>query len=151
MIPVTAADLGIEFSDPSGHGVYKWLLASFLIGKRIRSSIAVEAYRNLVNRHGLNTPEKLARCSHRDLVSFLGQAGYARYDESTARRLHALGVGVADELDDQLSSLKKNEMDTSAFQAWLLGFKGVGPKTLEIFMREGAAVLEHRSTEGSSR
>lgn len=150
MIPVTAADLGIEFGDASGHGLYKWLLASFLIGKRIRSSAAVEAYRNLVDNHGLDTPEKLARCSHRDLVRILAQAGYARYDESTARRLHALGVGFSQELDVQLSTLMKNGMDVSAFQAWLLGFDGVGPKTLEIFMREAAAMLEYRSIGGSS-
>lgn len=151
MIPVTAADLGIDFNDPSGHGLYKWLLASFLIGKRIRSSVAVEAYRNLVDRHGLDTPEKLARCPNRDLVRFLGQAGYARYDESTARRLHALGVGVSGEIDIQLKTLEKNGTDVSTFQAWLLNFQGVGPKTLEIFMREAAAVLEHLSTAGSSR
>ncbi|MFP3443536.1 DNA methylase [Pseudomonas sp. SIMBA_067] len=151
MIPVTAAGLGISVSDSTGHGLYKWLLASFLIGKRIRSSFAVEEYRNLVDRHGLDTPEKLARCSHRDLVRLLGQAGYARYDESTAKRLHALSVRAASELDVQLISLKKNELDTSAFQAWLLSFEGVGPKTLEIFMREAAALLEHRSTAGSSR
>lgn len=57
MIPITAADLGIDISDPSGHGLYKWLLASFLVGKRIRASIAVKAYRNLVDRHNLDTPE----------------------------------------------------------------------------------------------
>lgn len=51
MIPVTAAGLGINVSDSTGHGLYKWLLASFLIGKRIRSSFAVEEYRNLVDRH----------------------------------------------------------------------------------------------------
>lgn len=105
----------------------------------------------MVDRHGLDTPEKLARCSHRDLVRLLGQAGYARYDESTAKRLHALSVRAASELDVQLISLKKNELDTFAFQAWLLSFEGVGPKTLEIFMRETAALLEHRSTAGSSR
>lgn len=145
MIPVTAADLGIEFGDASGHGLYKWLLASFLIGKRIRSSAAVEAYRNLVDQHGLDTPEKLARCAHRDLVRILGQAGYARYDESTAKRLHALGIGVSQELDVQLNTLRKNGIAVSSFREWLLAFDGVGPKTLEIFMREAAAMLEHRS------
>ncbi len=136
MIPVTAADLGIEFSDPSGHGWYKWLLASFLIGKRIRSSVAVEAYRNLVDRHGLDTPEKLAGCSHRDLVRFLGQAGYARYDESTASRLHELGVGLAGELESRTNAVESRSMKPAEFDAWLLSFKGIGPKTLEIFKRE---------------
>lgn len=136
MIPITAADLGIEFNDPSGHGLYKWLLASFLIGKRIRSSVAVEAYRNLVDRHELDTPEKLAGCSHRDLVRFLGQAGYARYDESTATRLHELGVGLVDELESRTNAVGSGSMKPAEFDAWLLSFKGIGPKTLEIFKRE---------------
>lgn len=136
MIPTTAADLGIEFSDPSGHGLYKWLLASFLIGKWIRSSVAVAAYRNLVDRHGLDTPEKLAGCPHRDLVRFLGQAGYARYDESTASRLHELGVGLAAELESRTNALESGSMKPAEFDAWLLSFKGIGPKTLEIFKRE---------------
>lgn len=136
MTPITAADLGIDFSDPSGHGSYKWLLASFLIGKRIRSSVAVEAYRNLVDRHGLDTPEKLAGCSHRDLVRFLGQAGYARYDESTASRLHELGVGLAGELESRTNAVESRSMKPAEFDAWLLSFKGIGPKTLEIFKRE---------------
>nr|WP_256678564.1 DNA methylase [Pseudomonas sp. CM25] len=116
--------------------MYKWLLASFLIAKRIRSSIAVEAYRNIVVRHGLDTPEKLAQCSHRDLVRYLGQAGYARYDESTARRLHLLGAGLSNDLKTRMSALTLGLIDLATFQRWLLSFEGIGPKTLEIFMRE---------------
>ena len=141
MIPVAAADLGIDIDEPSGHGLYKWLLASFLIGKRIRSTVAIEAYRNLVDRHGLNTPEKLARCPHRDLVRMLGQAGYARYDESTARRLHELGVGLEGELNARTKAVKGGAMESAEFERWLLGFNGIGPKTVEIFKRE--AVLRN--------
>ncbi|MGJ7547652.1 DNA methylase [Pseudomonas alloputida] len=141
MTPITAADLGIDLSDPSGHGLYKWLLASFLIGKRIRSSVAVEAYRNLVDRHSLYTPEKLAHCSHRDLVRYLGQAGYARYDESTARRLHALGLGLSNDLKTRLNALSQGFIDLATFQRWLLSFEGIGTKTLEIFMREARPMV----------
>lgn len=136
MTLIAAADLGIDVSDPGGHGLYKWLLASFLIGKRIRSSVAVEAYRNLVDRHGLDSPEKLARCSHRDIVRLLGQAGYARYDESTATRLHELGVGLAAELEFRTNAVDSGSMKPAEFDQWLLSFKGIGPKTLEIFKRE---------------
>jgi len=134
--PITAAELGIGIREPSCHGLYKWLLASFLIGKRIRSSVAFEAYRNLVDRHGLDTPEKLAGCSHGDLVRLLGQAGYARYDESTATRLQELGVGLAAELESRTNAVESGSMKSAEFDAWLLSFKGIGPKTLEIFKRE---------------
>ena len=120
------------------------MLASFLIGKRIRASVAVQAYQVLVDTHGLDTPGKLARCPHHTLVKLLGQAGYARYDESTARRLHRLGKGLEAEMDHVLLD---DAVDMAHVNAWLLRFEGVGPKTLEIFMREAAPVLQHQRAQ----
>lgn len=144
MIPISAALLGIDMHQCHGRGLYKWLLASFLIGKRIRASVAVQAYRLLVETHGLDTPSKLARCPHHTLVKLLGQAGYARYDESTARRLHRLGSGLEAEMDQVLLDVA---VDMAHVHAWLLRFEGVGPKTLEIFMREAAPVLQHQRAQ----
>lgn len=144
MIPISAALLGIDMHQCYGRGLYKWLLASFLIGKRIRASVAVQAYQVLVDTHGLDTPGKLARCPHHTLVKLLGQAGYARYDESTARRLHRLGKGLEAEMDHVLLD---DAVDMAHVNAWLLRFEGVGPKTLEIFMREAAPVLQHQRAQ----
>jgi len=135
---VTACDLGIEVTDVGG--VFRWLLASFLMGKRIRSSVALRAYRILVDEQELDTPQKLAQAPHATLVSFLGQAGYARYDESTALRLHALGKKVDAELGGQLEALREDPGGES-FKRWLLSFEGIGPKTVEIFMREALVYL----------
>jgi len=135
---ITACDLGIEVTDAIG--VFRWLLASFLMGKRIRATVAVEAYRMLVDQQGLDTPLKLAQTSHSTLVRLLGQAGFARYDESTARRLHDLGNKVQVELVAQLEALQEGS-NAEGFKRWLLSFEGVGPKTVEIFMREGLAHL----------
>ena len=138
MKTITACDLGIEVTDAIG--VFRWLLASFLMGKRIRATVAVEAYRMLVDQQGLDTPLKLAQTSHSTLVRLLGQAGFARYDESTARRLHDLGNKVQVELVAQLEALQEGS-NAEGFKRWLLSFEGVGPKTVEIFMREGLAHL----------
>ncbi len=138
MKTITACDLGIEVTDAVG--VFRWLLASFLMGKRIRATVAVQAYRILVDQQGLDTPIKLAQTSHSTLVKLLGQAGYARYDESTARRLHALGNKVEVELAAQLEALREGS-NAEGFKRWLLSFEGVGPKTVEIFMRDGLAHL----------
>ncbi len=110
------------------------------MGKRIRSTVAVEAYRILVQQQRLDTPAKLAQASHSTLVRVLGQAGYARYDESTARRLHDLGNKVEVELGAQLEVLQEGS-NAEGFKRWLLSFEGVGLKTVEIFMREGLAHL----------
>lgn len=120
--------------------MFRWLLASFLMGKRIRATVAVQAYRTLVDQQGLDTPIKLAQTSHSTLVKLLGQAGYARYDESTARRLHDLGNKVEVELVAQLEALQEGS-DAEGFKRWLLSLEGVGPKTVEIFMREGLSHL----------
>ena len=138
MKTITACDLDIEVTDALG--VFRWLLASFLMGKRIRATVAVQAYRTLVDQQGLDTPIKLAQTSHSTLVKLLGQAGYARYDESTARRLHDLGNKVEVELVAQLEALQEGS-DAEGFKRWLLSLEGVGPKTVEIFMREAAKVL----------
>lgn len=110
------------------------------MGKRIRSTVAVKAYRIIVDQQGLDTPDKLAQSSHSALVRLLGQAGYARYDESTARRLRALGKKMEMELGVQLEVLQESA-GVEGFKRWLLSFEGVGPKTVEIFMREGLSYL----------
>ncbi|WBM44717.1 DNA methylase [Pseudomonas putida] len=138
MKDVSARDFGIEVADD--HGLFRWLLASFLMGKRIRSTVAVKAYRVLVHEQGLDTPQKLVQTSHSALVRLLGQAGYTRYDESTARRLHALAIKVEVELAAQLEALQR-ATGIEGFRHWLMGFEGIGPKTVEIFMREGRAYL----------
>lgn len=140
--PVSAADLEIDMLHPPGPGLYRWLLASFLLGKRIRASVALRAYRILVHHHGLDTPAKLRQCPHRELVRWLGQAGYGRYDESTARRLRLLGARLDDEMPARLEALEEGRDGLQGIGLWLLTFEGIGPKTLEIFMREAAPVLE---------
>ena len=134
MTIVTARDLGIDVT--SADGLFRWLLASFLMGKRIRSSVAVQTYRILVYQHRADTPCKLARCSHSTLVRLLGQGGYARYDESTARRLHALASRLEKEWAAQLKALQAGDLSNEDFKLWILSFEGIGPKTLEIFFRE---------------
>ncbi|MFG0863121.1 DNA methylase [Pseudomonas sp. CJQ_13] len=121
--------------------MYLWLLASFLMGKRIRSTVAVRAYQQLIDQQGLDTPAKLAHTSHSLLVRLLGQAGYARYDESTARRLRILGGKLEAELNLQLGALKHGEVGIDDIQRWLLTMDGIGPKTVEIFMRDAQAHL----------
>ncbi|MBT2339877.1 MULTISPECIES: DNA methylase [Pseudomonas] len=142
MIPLGATDLGIDIANQQRHGLYKWLLASFLLGKRIRASVALQAYKVLVDQHGLDTPGKLSQCAHRELVRLLGQAGYARYDESTARRLRTLGARVEQELPSRLEAIRGGVEGIPDVEQWLLTFEGIGPKTLEIFMREARAILE---------
>jgi endonuclease III len=138
---INAQDLNIRLRRNDEDGLFKWLLASFLMGKRIQAEIAAQAYRVIVDQHGRDTPRKLAHCSHRELVAMLGEAHYVRYDETTATRLLALARRLNDEYAGKVSNMLEASTDRQAFEKRLAEFDGIGPKTVEIFMREASAVL----------
>lgn len=139
---ITAEDLEISFGDASDEvALFKWLIASFLMGKRIQADIAAQAYRVIVDRHQRDTPRKLAHCSHRELVRMLGEAHYVRYDETTATRLLALAHKLNDEYAGKVGNIVAEGADRQAFEKRLAEFDGIGPKTVEIFMREAGPVL----------
>ncbi|MBC3269061.1 DNA methylase [Pseudomonas sp. SWRI81] len=138
---ITARDLNIDLLEASETGLFKWLLASFLMGKRIQGAIAARAYQVIVEQHQKDTPQKLAHCTHRHLVSMLGQAHYVRYDESTASRLLALANKLNTEYAGKVSNIVAASADRRTLEKRLAEFEGVGPKTIEIFMREAASVL----------
>jgi endonuclease III len=138
---ISAMDLNIRLRRNDEDGLFKWLLASFLMGKRIQAEIAAQAYRVIVDQHGRDTPRKLAHCSHRELVAMLGEAHYVRYDETTAERLLALARRLNDEYAGKVSNMLEASTDRRAFEKRLTEFDGIGPKTVEIFMRDASAVL----------
>ncbi len=138
---ITAHDLNITVANGDEGGLFRWLLASFLMGKRIQAPIAVDAYRVIVEKNKCDTPRKLANRSHQELVAMLGEANYVRYDESTADRLHALASKLNTEYGGKISHLREASADRHEFEQRLQAFEGIGPKTVEIFMREAGKAL----------
>lgn len=138
---IPAQALGIHLSSGDEAGLFKWLIASFLMGKRIQADIAVQAYRVIVEQHGCTTPQALAARSHRQLVAMLGNARYVRYDESTATRLSLLARKLIEEYDASVLVIRNRSDSRAGFEKRLLEFDGVGPKTVEIFMAQAAQVL----------
>ena len=134
---ITAQQLGIDVSRGESE-LFKWFIASFLFGKRIQRAIAAEAYRVLVERNRLDTPQRLRAAGQRRLVLLLGEARYVRYDESTAARLLKLCDKLESEYDGSLSRLRELGEARSGVERRLQEFEGVGPTTVEIFMREAA-------------
>jgi endonuclease III len=140
---ISAEQLGLAagLAGADEQALFKWLLASFLFGKPIQQAVAERAYRILVEQHGLDTPAKLARCSQQQLVRLLGQARYVRYDISTADRLHKLSRKLLAEYDGIVTAIRQQSPTWHDFAQRLLAFEGIGPKTVEIFMREAEAGL----------
>jgi len=138
---ISALDLNIHLGKDDEQALFKWLIASFLMGKRIRSGIAADAYKVIVDKHQRDTPRKLAACTHGDLVKMLGEGGYARYDESTAARLLKLSKKLNEEYGGKILNMREASEDRLDFEKRLADFEGIGPKTVEIFLRDAREVL----------
>jgi endonuclease III len=138
---ISADDLGISVKRQDEESLFKWLLASFLFGKRIGQKIAAETWRVLVETHGRDTPRKLCHCTHAELVHMLGEGGYARYDESTAERLSLLCKTLIDDYHGRVLGILDASESRADFEGRLRQFKGFGPVTVRIFMREAGPVL----------
>ena len=138
---ITAAELGIELKPDDDGGLFKWFIASFLMGKRIQAPIAAQAYKVIVEEQGRDTARKLQHCTSRELVAMLGRAHYVRYDETTAQRLLDLSAKLNAEYAGKITHMRSASESREAFEKRLGGFDGVGPKTIEIFMRDAAKVL----------
>ncbi|SDP14957.1 hypothetical protein SAMN04489798_4841 [Pseudomonas arsenicoxydans] len=138
---ISASDLGIDLKKEDEGALFKWFIASFLMGKRIQAEIAAQAYRVIVEKHARDTALKLGHCTHRQLVGMLSEAHYVRYDETTAERLLKLSAKLNDEYAGKIGNIQRASENRTMFEKRLAEFEGVGPKTIEIFMRDAAAVL----------
>lgn len=135
-------DLGFDVLPRDEPSLFKWFLASFLFGNRISQAIAADTWRLIVEVHGRDTPARLCECTHAELVKILGEGGYRRYDESTATRLQRLCRTLVDDYDGRILGIAEAAGSREEFERRLLEFRGVGPVTLAIFMREaGPAVF----------
>ena len=135
---INAADLGLALRKGDEASLFKWFLASFLFGKRIQQNIARQTYRVIVERHGRDTPLKLCHCSRAELVRMLGEGRYTRYDESTAQRLLAMCRKLQEDYGGRVAAIFEQSASRRDLEKRLEAFKGVGPKTAEIFLRDAA-------------
>ncbi|RRN78236.1 DNA methylase [Pseudoxanthomonas sp. SGD-10] len=134
-------DLGFEVRLGDEASLFAWFLAAFLFGNRISHAAAARTWQVIVREHGCDTPARLCACSHAQLVRMLGEGGYRRYDESTASRLAQLCRTLLDDYGGGILGVHAAAGDRAEFERRLLEFRGVGPVTLRIFMREAGPAL----------
>ena len=138
---ISASDLNIDIESGGDRELFKWFIASFLLGKRIQQDLAAEAYRVIVDEHGCDSPQALGDCSWQEIVDMLDEGHYVRYDESTAERLLQLCEKLNSQYQGKLTHVYHASDSQEEFEQRLKEFNGVGPKTVEIFMREAKPVL----------
>lgn len=126
--------LGIDLKSRAEQELFKWFLASILFGKRISEKIAIKTYNELA-KNGVTTPDRILETGWDGLVRILDDGGYVRYDFSTATTL----LDIAKTLKERyrgLSELYEAAADARDLERRLQEFKGIGPVTTNIFLRE---------------
>lgn len=136
--PLYSEDLKIDLSQPSGR--FQWFLASILFGARISEKIASKTYRAFSDA-GIDTSEKILSAGWEELVRILDSGGYVRYDYSTATKLMNIMLALKDRYGS-LEVLYQKSSDTRDLENRLKDFKGIGPVTAQIFLREMRGVWD---------
>lgn len=129
-------DLGIDIARNTPSPLFRWLCASLLFSARIGAGTAASAVKALAEA-GWTTPEKMAAATWEERTRVLNRSGYARYDESTSRRLGAMAERILERYGGDLRRLRDEaERDPAAESKLLQAFDGIGPVGAAIFCRE---------------
>jgi endonuclease III len=131
---ISAQELGIDLSSKQETEYFKWFLACLLFGKPIQQEVAKRTYFEFV-KEGLTSPEAILQAGWDKLVEVLDRGHYVRYDFSTATKLLDVSKTLR-ETYGTLTGLLKQSQSIDELSSRLQAFKGIGPKTTEIFLRD---------------
>ena len=134
--PLYSEELGISLKTAAEEELFKWFLASVLFGARISEAIARRTYRAFEKR-SLATPGAILRAGWDFLVNpIMREGGYVRYDEKTSREILSNCESLLSDYGGSLARLHDESENERDLEKRLLRFYGVGPVTVNIFLRE---------------
>ena len=129
-------ELGIDLARGTDGAYFRWFLASLLFGARISETIARNTYLAFI-RHGLTTPAKIVAAGWDFLVSpIMREGGYVRYDGRKSTQVLRDCERLIADYGGRLRRLHDGARDARDLEERLLAFYGVGPVTMNIFLRE---------------
>jgi hypothetical protein len=129
-------ELGIDLAGGSDAACFRWFLASLLFGARISETTAKNTYHAFI-RHGLTNPQKILQAGWDFLVSpVMREGGYVRYDNRKSTQILRDCEALIGEYGGSLRRLHEAARDAHDLEERLLAFYGVGPVTVNIFLRE---------------
>jgi hypothetical protein len=129
-------ELGIDLAQKRDDAYFRWFLASLLFGARISETTAKNTYRAFV-RHRLTTPKKIVAAGWDTLVyPVMREGGYVRYDGRKSTQVLRDCETLIAEYGGSLTRLHDAAGDARDLEDRLLAFYGVGPVTMNIFLRE---------------
>jgi hypothetical protein len=134
--PLYSEELGIDLADGSDAAYFRWFLASLLFGARISETTAKNTFRAFI-RHGLTNPRKILRAGWDFLVSpVMREGGYVRYDNRKSTQILRDCETLVGDYGGSLLRLHKAASNSRDLEDRLLAFYGIGPITMNIFLRE---------------
>ncbi|MCL7412907.1 MAG: hypothetical protein M8353_04725 [ANME-2 cluster archaeon] len=136
-----SSGLGIDIESGRSDEIFKWFLASILFGTRIRQNVAEKTYRQFENNRVL-TPDDILATGWDGLVEILDSGGYVRYNFKTATKLLEIAGLLNTRYSGDLNNLHEEAKDAADLETKLDEFKGVGPVTVNIFLRELRGIWE---------
>lgn len=136
---ISASDLGIDLASYQEAEYFHWFLACLLFGKPVQQEVARRTYQAFMKER-LVTPAAILQAGWDKLVKILDEGHYTRYDFSTATKLLDI-MKQLQETDGTLLSLLRSCSSREELASRLQEFKGIGPKTAEIFLRDLPASL----------
>jgi len=139
---IFSEDLGINLKSGNEKELFKWFLASLLFGKPIQQEVAKRTYFEF-GKEKILSPEEILKAGWDKLVEILDRGHYVRYDFSTATKL----LEISKELKQRygsLGNLLRQEKNRKDLEMRLQEFRGIGPVTTRIFLRELKKWLKSR-------
>ncbi|WP_201352174.1 hypothetical protein [Hydrogenimonas urashimensis] len=134
--PLYSEELGIDLADKRDGELFKWFLASLLFGGRITQTIAKHTYRAF-EKYGLLTPEKILDAGWDFLVNpIMWEGGYVRYDGRKSEQILRDCESLLEKYEGSLNRVHDLASDSKDLEKRLDAFYGVGPVTVNIFLRE---------------
>lgn len=134
--PLYSEELGIELKKNNDDEFFKWFLASILFGARISETIAKNTYRTF-EKYNLLELQKILDAGWDFLVNpIMREGGYVRYDFKTSTKILIICETLIKEYDGSLIKLYDNSKNEKDLENRLLSFYGIGPVTVNIFLRE---------------
>ena len=137
-----ASEAGIRIDRNTPAPLFQLLVMSLLISARISSRIAIAATKALTEA-GWTTPASMLDSTWEERTRVLNRAGYARYDESTARYLEKTTTLLTERYDGDLRNLREEAgRDPAREHRLLTDFTGIGDVGADVFLREVQVVWD---------
>jgi 3-methyladenine DNA glycosylase/8-oxoguanine DNA glycosylase len=130
---ITAADLGIDTS--TDQGLFDWFLASLLFGRPVPQRVAASAFQKF-REDGWDSPERFTADDQHPLWHELWEGDYHRMSSVMSEELRDVMRALIADYDGSVARLVRTATTREEISQRLQRFKGVGPKTAEIFLRE---------------